>query len=190
MTSIRFLWLFISLAWLLFEIKLICSNQLDHDQMLMMENNSRRWLWLILLASFVLAMLMKNLAILPIPIPYLPRQGLAIVLFVAGIGLRMTAINQLKHLFTTHVTIQHGHRLITNGAYRWVRHPAYSGVLLALFAAGLAMGDFIALLVLTLLPLLAFNRRIAIEETLLIQQFSTAYLDYSQRTKKLVPWLL
>jgi len=179
----------ICLAWLLFEISLIRKKALNQGQILAMEINSRRWLWLVLLTSLMLALVMKKLAIAPIPIPYLPRQALAMLLFVAGISLRMTAINQLKQLFNTHVTIQQGHLLITDGPYRWVRHPAYSGLLLALFATGLAMGDFIALLMMSVPNLLAFNYRITLEEKLLIQEFSTDYLAYSQRTKKLVPWL-
>jgi len=186
---IRLFWLMICLAWLLFEISLIRKKALNQGQILAMEINSRRWLWLVLLTSLMLALVMKKLAIAPIPIPYLPRQALAMLLFVAGISLRMTAINQLKQLFNTHVTIQQGHLLITDGPYRWVRHPAYSGLLLALFATGLAMGDFIALLMMSVPNLLAFNYRITLEEKLLIQEFSTDYLAYSQRTKKLVPWL-
>ncbi|CAG7856701.1 hypothetical protein MCAMS1_01288 [biofilm metagenome] len=190
MTSIRLLWLLISLAWLVFEFNLMRDRQIKQDQVRAMEIHSRRWLWLTLLASLMLALLMKNVALWPIAIPYLPRQALSLLLFVAGIAVRMTAINQLKHLFTTHVTIQHGHHLITDGLYRWVRHPAYSGLLLALFAAGLAMGDFIALLILLMPPLLAFNHRINIEEKFLCQTFAMDYLEYSQRTKKIVPWVL
>ena len=49
--------------------------------------------------------------------------GLAI--FVCGVALRMWAIATLGRLFTYDVAIQAGHRVVTSGPYRWVRHPSY-----------------------------------------------------------------
>jgi protein-S-isoprenylcysteine O-methyltransferase Ste14 len=140
-------------------------------------------------ASLLLALILKTLAWLPIPIAYLPRQLISLLLFTAGLCLRFSAVAQLGRFFTTHVSIQHEHELITNGLYRFIQHPAYTGLLIALAAAGLAMGDAIALLLLTTLPLFAFIFRIQIEEQLLIKKFGAAYRDYSKSTRKLFPWL-
>jgi protein-S-isoprenylcysteine O-methyltransferase Ste14 len=95
----------------------------------------------------------------------------------------------LAEFFTTHVAIQHQHLLIVDGPYRYVRHPAYTGLLLALFAAGLAMGDIFALLLLLLTSFWALAARIAIEEKMLLDKFGNRYVDYCNSTWKLLPGL-
>ncbi|KXK60537.1 hypothetical protein AWW66_18265 [Micromonospora rosaria] len=54
-----------------------------------------------------------------------------IALFVAGIVLRLVAIRVLGALYTHHVVRRQQHPIVTTGPYRLVRHPAYSGMLLA-----------------------------------------------------------
>ncbi|QKG26811.1 isoprenylcysteine carboxyl methyltransferase [Actinomadura verrucosospora] len=53
------------------------------------------------------------------------------LLFVAGVALRWTAIRTLGRFYSHHVMRQDGHRVVTGGVYRAVRHPAYAGMLLA-----------------------------------------------------------
>ena len=189
MNAVRVIWLLLCVVWISAEIKLACANRLEAHATADSEQRTQVWLWLSVLASLGLALWFKTWAWLPIPLEYLPRQLLAMLLFAAGLALRYRAVGQLGRLFTTHVTILHEHRLITDGPYRWVRHPAYTGLLLALAAAGLAMGDVLALLILTLPTGFAFLSRIALEEALLEKKFGSAYRDYRKTTRKLLPWL-
>jgi pimeloyl-ACP methyl ester carboxylesterase len=105
----------------------------------------------------------------------------------AALALRYAAIRQLGQYFTTHVTIQTQHQLIANGPYRWLRHPAYSGLLLAFSAAGLAMGDGLALLVIICACGGVLAYRIGVEERLLHDCFGPAFNDYCQTRKRLIP---
>jgi protein-S-isoprenylcysteine O-methyltransferase Ste14 len=187
MISIRLLWLALCLCWLAAEIRL--ARQATAPSTALQVQGSQRSLWLVLLFSVCLALLLKNLAWLNLPIAYLPRQWLAIPLFLAGVALRYWAIGQLGRFFSTELQIQTDHQLITSGPYRWLRHPTYTGLLLALSAAGLAMGDGLALLVLTVLPFWAFKGRIKREEALLLEQFGETYRRYSQNTGRLLPKL-
>lgn len=189
MTSVRIVWLILCLLWVIAEIRLVRQSGTDHKSVISSEQRSQWMLWLSVVFSLSLALWFKQLAWLPIPVQYLPRQWMAMMLFGVGLGLRYLAIGRLGRFFTTNVTIQQQHALITSGPYRWIRHPAYTGLLLALAAAGMAMGDFMALLFLTVPTFLAFKSRIALEERMLKQEFSTDYLMYSKHTWKLLPWL-
>ena len=187
MTQIRILWLLLCLVWLASEIQL--SRQSSKHLIMRSEHDSQQRLWLSLFVCLAMALVLKTLAWLPLPIPYLSRQAISLPFFLSGLGLRYWAIRQLGQFFTTNLQIQIHHRLILTGPYRKLRHPAYTGVLLALAAAGLAMGDGLALLVMVIPPFLAFNWRIEIEEQLLREQFGQSYQDYCQRSWKLLPWL-
>jgi protein-S-isoprenylcysteine O-methyltransferase Ste14 len=105
----------------------------------------------------------------------------------AGIGLRLAAAAVLRRQFTTMVTIVTQHRLIENGPYRWVRHPAYSGLLLSLLGLGLTSGNWVSLAVALALPPAAILYRIRVEERMLLRYFGPAYADYMRRTKRLAP---
>ena len=189
MTSVRLLWLLLCLLWIGAEITLARKNRADDKNVSEREERSHRVLWLTALTGLVSALIFKTLAWTPISLEYLPRQIIALLLFAAGLGLRCSAVGRLGRFFTTNVSIQHEHALIITGPYRWVRHPAYSGLLIALAAAGMAMGDVIALLSLTVPSFFALVFRLGIEEGLLNKKFGAAYRDYSKTTWKLLPWL-
>ncbi|GII82697.1 hypothetical protein Ssi03_06870 [Sphaerisporangium siamense] len=78
-------------------------------------------------------MLLVIAAVLP-PAPWdgpSPWMAVPVVLFAGGIMLRTAAIRALGALYTHHVLRRDEHPLVTTGPYRFVRHPAYAGMLLA-----------------------------------------------------------
>ena len=76
-----------------------------------------------------------------------------------------------------------------SGPYRYVRHPAYTGQLLALFGFGLSLGNWAGLLAMILLPAGGFAYRIAVE-TALRSDLGQPYEKYMSRTWRLIPYLL
>ena len=110
-------------------------------------------------------------------------------LILIGISVRLTAIFSLKSLFTSDVAIHHDHKLKTNGIFKKVRHPSYSGSLLSFLGLGLTLGNWISLLIIFLPVLVAFLYRISIEEKVLIKNFHEEYLNYKKRSKKLIPYI-
>ncbi|MBD9357249.1 isoprenylcysteine carboxylmethyltransferase family protein [Methylomonas sp. EbA] len=177
------------LVWMAAEISLARRTAAQAGPVVHTERRSQRLLWASVLLSLALALWFKNLAWTPIALEYLPRQILAMLLFAAGLYLRYLAVLKLGRFFTTNVAIQQEHRLIKVGPYRWLRHPAYTGLLLALFAAGVAMGDFIALVCLLVPTVWAFTRRIDIEERMLLAEFGSVYADFCAVTWRLLPWV-
>lgn len=111
----------------------------------------------------------------------------ACLLCTAGLALRWYAVFSLGRFYTQDVTVAPDHRLIETGPYRYIRHPAYAGALLALLGLAIAMANTVSI-GLVMLPLTAgFLYRIRIEESALRDAFGVRYLTYMRRTKKLIP---
>jgi len=108
-------------------------------------------------------------------------------LLVGGFALRAWAILTLGRYFTPSVQIQQGQHVVQSGPYRYVRHPSYTGMLLALAGLGIALDDWLSLLALTLLPLVGLLVRIRHEESVLLDALGEDYRDYASRTARLVP---
>jgi protein-S-isoprenylcysteine O-methyltransferase len=113
----------------------------------------------------------------------------AVVLFVAGLILRWWAIITLGRFFTVDVTIEKDHELVQRGPFCVVRHPSYTGVLLAFVGLGLSLRNWAALVVI-LLPIgTAFVHRMNVEEDALSRALGSRYAEYMKRTKRLVPFV-
>jgi protein-S-isoprenylcysteine O-methyltransferase Ste14 len=87
------------------------------------------------------------------------------------------------------VTIKKDHELITSGPYALVRHPIYTGLLVAFLGSALALGDWRGVLAFALTAG-ALWRKLRFEERWMRQQFGDAYQAYSQRVAALVPFVL
>ena len=112
-----------------------------------------------------------------------------VALFVTGLLLRWWAIITLGRFFTVDVTIEPDHELIKRGPFRMVRHPSYTGVLLAFVGLALTLGNWAALLVM-LVPIgAAFIHRMNVEEDALSRALGARYDEYMKRTKRLVPFI-
>jgi protein-S-isoprenylcysteine O-methyltransferase Ste14 len=68
-----------------------------------------------------------------------------------------------------------------------MRHPSYTGALLAILAAGLHTRNWISLLIITIPTTAAFLYRIHVEETALRNHFGQEYIEYSRETRRLIP---
>jgi protein-S-isoprenylcysteine O-methyltransferase len=112
-----------------------------------------------------------------------------VALFVTGLLLRWWAIITLGRFFTVDVAIEPDHELIERGPFRMVRHPSYTGVLLAFVGLALTLGNWAALLAI-LVPIgAAFIHRMNVEENALSCALGPQYTDYMRRTNRLVPFL-
>jgi protein-S-isoprenylcysteine O-methyltransferase Ste14 len=112
-----------------------------------------------------------------------------VTLFVAGLLLRWWAIITLGRFFTVDVTIEKDHELVERGPFRLVRHPSYTGVLLAFVGFALTLRNWAALLIILVPIFAAFIRRMNVEEEALSKALGSRYTDYMRRTKRLVPFV-
>jgi protein-S-isoprenylcysteine O-methyltransferase len=111
----------------------------------------------------------------------------AVLLFAAGLILRWWAIVTLGRFFTVDVTIEKDHELVERGPFRWIRHPSYSGVLLAFVGWGMTLWNWAAMLVVLVPIFIAFVRRMNVEEKALRAALGERYEEYMRRTKRLIP---
>ncbi|MEY4374724.1 MAG: hypothetical protein RL760_891 [Candidatus Eisenbacteria bacterium] len=147
---------------------------------------------------------MLVLALVPLAIPAVAAWGgrlerwplpgsewlgaLGVALSAAGLGLRIAAMRQLGARFSPLVALQREHTLETTGWYAHMRHPGYTGALLASLGAAITFGSALALPLVGVM-LLAQLARIRREETLLAEHFGPAWKAYAARTGALLPRL-
>ena len=113
--------------------------------------------------------------------------GVAIVTF--GLGLSVWARIVLGTNWSATVTVKHDHEIIRSGPYRWMRHPIYTGLLLAVTGSAIARGEWCGVLA-VVIAFGALWRKLQLEERWLTEEFGAAYADYVQRTAALIPFLL
>lgn len=113
--------------------------------------------------------------------------GLALI--AAGIGLRAWSMATLGRFFQSRITVQPGHRVVTGGPYRYVRHPSYSGILLVLAGVALACDDVWGLLAVAVFGGIGLAVRIRAEERQLTQALGAEYERFAAGRKRLVPWV-
>jgi protein-S-isoprenylcysteine O-methyltransferase Ste14 len=118
--------------------------------------------------------------------PWVP-YCLGAALVVAGVAIRVWAVLTLGRWFTTVVRVADDQEIVSDGPYRWVRHPSYLGLLVALAGLGLMLTNWGSLAVAVLLPLATLVWRIRVEEHALREGLGAAYGDYAAGRKRLLP---
>jgi protein-S-isoprenylcysteine O-methyltransferase Ste14 len=116
-------------------------------------------------------------------------KAIAVALVASGVAIAIWARRHLGEFWSARVTLKEDHQLIQTGPYARVRHPIYSGLLLAMIGTGLFVGEWRALLGVFLIFLSQWLKALR-EEKMLISQFGSTYEEYRRRTGSLVPrWL-
>jgi protein-S-isoprenylcysteine O-methyltransferase Ste14 len=112
-----------------------------------------------------------------------------IIVISAGIVVRAWAVISLGNAFRSTIETHEGQSVVEDGVYKFIRHPSYSGAVLACLGYGIAFQNWISLLLLLIMPVIAFNHRITHEEAELIRVFGQDYINYQKKTKKLIPFI-
>lgn len=115
--------------------------------------------------------------------------GLLLGLFLGLVGglLGLTGLRSLGQNLTAVPHPLDDGQLVTGGAYRFVRHPIYSGIILAAFGFGLTINGFLTLLYGVVL-FLFFDIKSRREEKWLVEKYAD-YSAYQKRARKLIPFI-
>jgi protein-S-isoprenylcysteine O-methyltransferase Ste14 len=146
-------------------------------------------LWITITLAVLVSIQVLNRGAARLPGPFQAWAIAGTVVLLAGLALRWTSILTLRQAFTVDVAIAKDQRIIDHGIYGVLRHPAYTGNLVAFLGMALIYGDWLAGLVLILPITAAFTYRIHVEERALRAAFGGDYDRYARRTKRLIPFL-
>jgi protein-S-isoprenylcysteine O-methyltransferase len=142
-----------------------------------------------LIQAFILAGILSAITLRKLNWGLLPggMQYFGLLFIPLGLFVRTWAIVRLGRYFSSVVEIETAHQLITAGPYRWLRHPAYTGMLTVHLGIGLALGSGPGAAVMFVLLAAATFYRIHVEEKVLVQAFRDEYRCYMQHTWRLFP---
>lgn len=110
----------------------------------------------------------------------------AIAITVAGLAFAVWARVYLGSNWSSAPTIKEQHQLIRGGPYRFVRHPIYTGILLAMAGTFLANGKVRGALGVVLIWL-AWTIKSRMEEEFMVRTFGAQYEEYRRTTGALFP---
>jgi len=154
----------------------------------------RRWIysWIVLAAFVAAVFLIKHETLLAGAIHRSTTllAGLcADAIVLAGLAIALWARVELGRNWNLNPSIQEDHELIERGPYAYVRHPLYSGLVLMFLGTVLWYGSWIGG-ILFVACLIGTWLKLREEERLLTGHFGTRYLEYKQRVKALIPFIL
>ncbi len=130
-----------------------------------------------------------------IPMPWLnvrfvpdlaATEWTGVVLTAAGVAIACWARYHLGANWSGVVTLKEGHELIRTGPYRNIRHPIYTGILLALLGTAIALGEVRGLLAVAI-AWASFYTKARREESLLAREFGTGFAQHQRQTGMFLP---
>jgi protein-S-isoprenylcysteine O-methyltransferase Ste14 len=114
-------------------------------------------------------------------------SAVAVLLYAGSVLLRNLAIRTLGRYWSLHIEIRSQHRLVRQGVYGLVRHPAYLSVVVELVSVPLVANAYFTLLVTVLVYVPLLMWRLRHEEQALVAKFGEEYRSYQQEVGRLLP---
>jgi protein-S-isoprenylcysteine O-methyltransferase len=147
-------------------------------------------LWFVITAAITTAIGVAGYGPARFRFPAAWSRAAALALLVLGLGIRWWAVITLGRFFTVDVATHADHALVDTGPFRYVRHPSYTGLLLAFLGLGVSFGSWLSVAVLMVPIVFALSYRMHVEEKALRRILGVAYDTYCARTKRLIPGVL
>jgi protein-S-isoprenylcysteine O-methyltransferase Ste14 len=115
--------------------------------------------------------------------------AIGLCLTVCGLSIAVWARHHLGKYWSGRITLKVDHRVIQSGPYAFVRHPIYSGILLALLGTVISIGTVQSCIGLAII-FVSFARKLTLEEQWLCAHLGAEYEPYRRRVKALIPCVL
>jgi protein-S-isoprenylcysteine O-methyltransferase Ste14 len=122
---------------------------------------------------------------------YLPSWGswIGVITFMVGLWLLWRSHADLGRNWRVTTEITEGHKLVTTGVFRYIRHPMYSAHFLWGIAQVLLIHNWIAGLASLIVMLPMYLLRVRREERMMLDEFGEDYRKYMKQTARLIPRL-
>ena len=111
---------------------------------------------------------------------------IGVVLTAAGVAIAFWSRWHLGANWSGVVTLKEGHELIRSGPYRTIRHPIYTGILLALLGTAVTLGEVRGLLAVAI-TWISFYTKARREESFLTQEFGDRFAEHRRHTGMFLP---
>ena len=115
-------------------------------------------------------------------------QGIGLVIVLLGLGLAIWARVYLGRNWGMPMTEKADPELVTTGPYSAIRHPIYSGLILAMIGTAIAVSVYWLIAVVVLGGYFIYSA--VMEERYMAGKFPGTYPRYQQETKMLIPYLV
>jgi protein-S-isoprenylcysteine O-methyltransferase Ste14 len=115
--------------------------------------------------------------------------AVGVVLVVIGLIIRILSLLALKQHFTYSVAMIENHKLIETGLYKCIRHPGYLGQLLIFVGISTSLSNWLSIVLMVIPIAIGYIYRMRIEERFMTEQMGADYLNYRNRTKRLIPMI-
>lgn len=112
-----------------------------------------------------------------------------LIMFIIFSWLQVLAYKSLGSSYAQDVVIMKEHELVTDGIYKFIRHPQYLFQLLSDLGAGLALLSYLIVPIVTLIELPLFIMRALLEDKLLQKHFGDEYYAYKKRSGFMIPFI-
>jgi protein-S-isoprenylcysteine O-methyltransferase Ste14 len=120
------------------------------------------------------------------PVRLLVVTGFALTLI--GLSFALWARYYLGRSWDAFISLKKDHKLVRTGPYAIVRHPIYSGFMVAATGTAFVIGElrcFIA----AALVIAAWSYKSGLEELFLLHHFGSEYQEYRHKVKRLLPYV-
>ncbi len=107
------------------------------------------------------------------------------LIFCIGVLFRIWAVQTLGDYYSHVVREVKEHKIVDTGPYKYIRHPAYSGMIIANIGVTVFFLNWYTILFCTFLLIPAIILRIIIEEKTLFQ--IQGYIEFAKQKKRIIP---
>lgn len=178
-------WIFLFL-WTGYDVYILIKNGNNDSEL---KEKKSKYIVIILIISSFLGIMLSQEAKDTWREPFSLIRYIGIVFMFFAFLLRKHAKKELGKYFSYDLKIKRDQIIIKSGLYKYIRHPGYLGEIMGFIGIAISFNNIYSSLPLVILPFIAFNYRIVIEEKFLIKKYGNDYKNYIEETKKLFPFI-
>jgi protein-S-isoprenylcysteine O-methyltransferase Ste14 len=178
------------LVFLIIEGATACFSLINSIKSSKESKKNDRGSMLLIMAGIFVSVLSSPLLILAVPY-ILPGPVFWVGIFASllGIAVRVASILTLRRFFTFSVQVGKEQKLVQDGPYRFLRHPAYTGSILTLLGIALCFRSPLGIAVTAVAAAVVYGYRIRVEEREMENSFGDSYRTYEQQTWRVLPFI-